>query len=105
MSGRCCRCGCVGQSVCGSTPTRRSSPKLGLPSPGPQADGKVASGSTTVASLPMEHPGGEPMAGIKQDDNGKWKVDRAFLTPERAAILQQLEKKHEAARATRQNHD
>ena len=53
----------------------------------------------------MEHPGGEPMAGIKQDDNGKWKVDRAFLTPERAAILQQLEKKHEAARATRQNHD
>lgn len=41
------------------------------------------------------------MAGIKQDANGKWKIDRAFLTPERAAIMRRLEKKHEASKATK----
>lgn len=45
------------------------------------------------------------MAGIKQDPNGKWKIDRGFLTAERAAIMQRLDKKHEAAKAPQQNND
>jgi hypothetical protein len=43
------------------------------------------------------------MAGIKQDANGNWKIDPAFLTPERAEILQQLDEKHEAVKAAKQS--
>ena len=42
------------------------------------------------------------MAGVKQAPNGKWEIDRGFLTPERAAILAKLDKKHEAAKAAKQ---
>jgi len=45
------------------------------------------------------------MAGIKQDPNGKWKIDRGFLTPERAKIMQRLDKKHAAAKAPQQTND
>lgn len=45
------------------------------------------------------------MAGVKQDPNGKWKIDRGFLTPERAKIMQRLDKKHEAAKAPKQTND
>lgn len=42
------------------------------------------------------------MAGIKQDLDGKWKIDPAFLTPERVAVLERLDEKHEAVKAAKE---
>lgn len=36
--------------------------------------------------------------GLVRGEDGKWRVDREWLTPERREILRRLDERHEAAR-------
>lgn len=44
------------------------------------------------------------MSGVVQDADGRWVINRNFLTPERLAILDRLDEQHRVARAARSQH-